>query len=108
MLSNRFGASAVSLLSLFGFAGLILTLLLGFEEPNSTLLLVSTVLVFSTPAAVLVHLAATTELSAADKRIWIRELISPRAGSALSAYLISSDRSADADRFLLEATARRH
>ena len=107
MISSGVKASAVSLLTLCGFVGLLLTLLLSFEEPNSTLLLLSSVLVLATPGAVLVHLAATRDLSPAEKRIWIRELTSRRAGSALSAYLVSSDRSADASRFQHEAANAR-
>jgi hypothetical protein len=99
---------ALAILSVFGTVGLCLTALFGFEEPNSTLLLVSSLLVLAAPVAMLVHLVLTRELTRQERRIWIRELTGPRAPWAFSDYLISDDRSAAARRLAEEALARRN
>jgi hypothetical protein len=103
--TNRvFGALAV--LSLVGMVVSAVTAIVGFEEPSTTLLLTSLVLAFAAPVAMLVHLIGTSELTRHDKRIWIRQLASPRAARAFSAYLTSHDRSATAERLAAEALAR--
>ena len=103
--TNRvFGALAV--LSLVAMVGLAVTAMVGFEEPNHTLLLTSFVLMFAAPVAVLVHLTVTGELTPREKRIWIRQLSGPRAARAFSAYLTSNDRSATAERLAAEPMAR--
>jgi hypothetical protein len=98
------GACAV--LNLFGVAGLVLTAMLAFEEPNSALLLVSSLLLFAAPIAVLLHLVVTRELSRQEKRIWTQQLTGRRAPWAFSDYLSSPDRRATAKR-LAEETATR-
>jgi hypothetical protein len=98
------GACAV--LNLFGMAGLVLTATLAFEEPNAALLLVSSLLLFAVPIAVLMHLVVTRELSRQEKRIWIQQLTGGRAPWAFSDYLTSPDRRATAKR-LAEETATR-
>jgi peptidoglycan/LPS O-acetylase OafA/YrhL len=102
--SRVFGAFGV--LSLAGMVLLAVTAVVGFEEPNSTLFLTSLALVLAAPAAMLVHLAATRQLTGSEKRIWIRELAGPRAARSFSAYLTSHDRSATAGRLAAEASAR--
>jgi hypothetical protein len=95
-------------LSPLGLIGLIFTGLLGFEEPPDALLLVSFALVIAAPVAICAHIAFTTELTPEDRRVWARELLSVRAGVAVSEYLSSEDRSAAARRRAHEARARQH
>lgn len=98
---------AFAILSIFGIAGLAVTAMLAFEEPNSTLLLFSSILVFATPVAMFVHLTVTKGLTQQEKRIWIQELTSRRAAWAWSEYLNCNDHRATAKRFAAEALARR-
>jgi hypothetical protein len=76
---------------LAGFAMFSLTGLFGFEEPNGWLLLLSALLALSSPAAVFLHLYLTSELTSAEKRIWLREFTSPACASALADYLTATD-----------------
>ena len=98
---------AFTVASLLGLGILAMTLMIGFEEANSTLLLVSAVLIFSTPVALLVHLALTREMTPQEKRIWIQELTGPRAPSVFTRYLTADDRRAAAMTLAEEAAARR-
>jgi hypothetical protein len=98
--------SRLAVLSLFGLVGLLLTGILGFEEPADALLLVSFALVIAAPGAIGAHIAFTAELTPQDRRVWARELLSVRAGVAVSEYLSSEDRSAAARRRAHEARAR--
>ena len=98
--------AALAVMSVVGMVVLTVTAIAGFEEPNTTLLLTSLVLVFAAPVAMLVHLTGTRELTGSEKRIWIRELAGPRAARTFSAYLTSLDRSALAERLAAEASAR--
>jgi hypothetical protein len=75
-----------------GIAGLVATGLMGFEEPGNMLLLLSSVLTLAAPAAVVVHLAVTGELTRHEKRFWMRHLAGSRAPSAFAAYLTAPDR----------------
>jgi hypothetical protein len=94
-------------LSLLGLVGLLLTVVLGFETPNTALFVTSGTLAFATPLAVLWHFAVTRTLTTAEKRIWIRELIGPEALSAMSEYMTSPNLSASARRRADDAAARR-
>ena len=94
-------------LSLLGLAGLVLTLALGFETPNTAMLILSALLVFATPLAALWHFIATRTLTAAEKRMWLRELSGADAFSAISEYLRSPDLRASARRRAAETDARR-
>jgi hypothetical protein len=94
-------------LSLLGLVGLGLTLVLGFETPNTALLVTSAVLIFATPLAVLWHFAATRTLTTAEKRMWIRELAGAETWSAMSEYMTSPDLGASARRRAEDAAARR-
>jgi hypothetical protein len=85
--------------------GLGTTVLLGFEEPNTTMLLFSSLLFLAAPVALAVYLMMTKELTPRARRTWIRELTSARSGQALSAYLSSHDRAAAAETFA-KRTAR--
>ena len=81
-----------ALLTIVAVVAMAVTMLLGFEEPNGILLLVSSILMFTTPVAMLAHLALTHELTPGEKRIWLRALIGRRAPAAWSAYLTCHNR----------------
>jgi hypothetical protein len=98
--------AAFATLGLVGLAVLALTVLVGFEEANGTLLLISSGLVFAAPAAVLIHLSLTAALTREEKRRWIREFTGPRAPAAISDYLASGDRRATLQRRLDDAARR--
>lgn len=98
---------AFALVSLFGMVGLALTALVGFEHPNTALLVWSSILALAAPAAILVHLNVTRDLTRAEQRIWIRELLSARAPWAWSEYLMTDDRRATAERYAEDARVRR-
>jgi hypothetical protein len=94
-------------LSLLGLVGLVLTCVLGFETPNTALLAVSGALAFGAPLVVLWHFASTRTLTAAEKRMWIRELTGAEVWSAISEYMTSPDLGASARRRAEDAAARR-
>ena len=102
----RWVAAISGALSLVGLVGLVLTLVLGFETPNRTLLLVSG-LIFAAPLAALWHFVATRTLTPAEKRIWIRELTGAEAFSAIAEYMKTPDLRASARRRAAAAAARR-
>jgi hypothetical protein len=100
--------TAISMaLSLLGLTALVLTCFLSFETPNTALFATSGALTFAAPLAVLWHFAATRTLTTAEKRMWIRELTTAEASSAISEYMTSPDLSASARRRAEEAAARR-
>jgi hypothetical protein len=75
---DRWVTAIAGALSLLGLAGLALTLVLGFETPNTVLLATSGTLTFGVPLAVLGHFIATRTLTIAEKRMWIRDLRTAR------------------------------
>jgi hypothetical protein len=92
----------VTVLFVFAMAGLVLTVVLGFEEPNDTLLLISSSLLLTAIVAVFAHLAVTKELNRSEKRIWLARLTGRKAPWALSDYLSCEDLRATAVSFLEE------
>jgi hypothetical protein len=94
-------------LSLLGLVGLVLTLVLAFETPDAVLLAASSALTFAAPLAVLWHLAVTRALTTAEKRMWIRELTGAETWSAISEYMKSADLGASVRRRADDAAARR-
>jgi hypothetical protein len=66
--------------------------LVGFEEPDPTLLLVSTVALLVPVFVIFVHLAFTRELSPEQRKAWLRELTGRHALWAWTRYLTCSDR----------------
>jgi hypothetical protein len=78
--------------STLGFAGLVVTLVIGFEEPDSALLGLSAAALLAPVAGAFGHLALARELTPAEKQTWLRELTGRRALWALSGYLTSGDR----------------
>jgi hypothetical protein len=101
----HWAASVSGALSLLGLVCLILTLALGFESPNTALLILSA-LTFAAPLSVLWHLVVTRKLTAAEKRVWARELTGADALRALSEYMNSSDLRASAVDLVLRREAK--
>ena len=85
-------------LTVVGIAGLVLTTMLAFEEPNMSLLLVSGAMMLAAPIAPLLHLGVTHGLTHDEKRIWLKEFGSQKGWSALSEYLSSPNLSESAKR----------
>lgn len=86
-------AAAVTIL---GMIGVVIALVLGFEEPPEGLLLLSALCVFAAPAVLLTHLWLTKTIPPAEKRAWLRALTGRRALHAASAY-IAKQQEADAE-----------
>jgi hypothetical protein len=70
------------------------TLLLGFEEPHTLLLVVSSFLVVSAPAAIFGHVLFTRHLDSNEKRELIGYFLSRHAAVAIDEYVSSTDRRA--------------
>jgi len=104
----RWLAAVSGTLSLLGLVGLLLTLALGFESPNTVLLAVSAPLVFAAPLGALWHFVTTRTLTPAEKRVWLRELAGAEVFSALSDYMSSTDLKASTQRRAAERIARNH
>ena len=94
-------------LTMAGIIGTVVTAVLGFEEPNTPMLLVSGVLALAAPLAVLVHLRLTRGLTQDKKRIWLKEFRSAQVWSSLSEYLSSTDLSESARQRAQRALALR-
>jgi hypothetical protein len=94
----RWATAVSAALSLLGLVGLVLTVLVGFETPNTALSIVSGALVVATPMVVVWHFAATRTLTTAEKRVWLRELTGAGALSAMSEDMTSPDLRASARR----------
>jgi hypothetical protein len=80
------------LLTAAGFVALAGAVVFGFEQANGTMLLVSSLLLFAGPAAILAQVTFTHALSREEKRLWLRALTGRRALRAWSLYLASADR----------------
>lgn len=105
--SRAFLRTFVSVLFICAIAGLVLTAVLGFEEPNDRLLLPASGLLFAAIAAVLMHLAVTRALTRPQKRVWLARLTGRRAPWAWGEYLTCDDLRAAANRFA-ETDANSH
>jgi hypothetical protein len=102
------GASGIlAVLTVVGIAGFVVTAMLGFEEPNTPMLLVSGAMTLAAPITALVHLSVTRGLTHDEKRIWLKEFGSAKVWSALSEYLSSTNLSGSARRRAQDALARR-
>ena len=98
----------VAVLFVFAMASLVLLVVLGFEEPNNTLLLLSFSLLLTAIVAVFAHLGVTEELNRPEKRIWLAQLAGRKAPLAWSKYLTCDDLRATAVSFAEErADSRR-
>jgi hypothetical protein len=97
----------LAVLTVAGIAGFVVTAMLGFEEPNTPMLLASGAMMLAAPVAALMHLSVTRGLSDDEKRIWMKAFGSAELWSALSEYLSSTNLSESAKRRAQEALARR-
>ena len=91
--SVRFLRVLVAVLLVCGLVGLALTALFGFEEPNDTLLFLSSGLLLVAPVLVLAHLSVTRALTPTQRRIWFYQLTGRRAPWAYGDYLSCDDSS---------------
>lgn len=96
---------ASMVVSVFGIAGLVVTLLIGFETPHNGLLWFSAICLLAPPVGVFIHLTATHDLSRSQKRAWLQALIGKRAPWAFAEYLCSSDRRSFTDSLSKAASA---
>ena len=94
-------------LTVVGIVGIVVTAMLGFEEPNTPMLLVSGAMTLAAPVTALMHLTVTRGLTHDEKRIWLKEFGSAEVWSAFSEYLSSSNLSESAKRRAQNALARR-
>jgi hypothetical protein len=92
--------TVVTVLFVLAMAALVLTLVLAFEEPNNTLLLLSSGLLLAIIVAVFAHLAVTDELNRSEKRIWLVHLTGRKAPWAFADYLRCDDLRATAASFV--------
>jgi hypothetical protein len=99
--------SILAVLTVVGIAGFFVTAMLGFEEPNTPMLLVSGAMTLAAPITALMHLSITRWLTHDEKRIWLKEFGSAEIWSALSEYLSSTNLSESANRRAQDALARR-
>ena len=98
--------SVCAVVSVFGLVGLGIAAIVGFEEPNNTLVLFSVLLGLAAPAVVLVHLMFTKELTRREKSMWLRHLAGPHAARVFRMYLTSGDRAASALRLPADISTR--
>jgi hypothetical protein len=96
----------MTVLFVCAMAGLLLTALFGFEEPNNILLLLSSGLLLTAIAAVFIHLAVNRQLTRSQKHIWLRHLTGRRALFAWTEYLTCNDLPAAARQFSEGMSAR--
>jgi hypothetical protein len=82
--------AALPILFILGFAGIVVTVATGFEEPNAALLLFSALALLAPLVATLVHLLSNKELTPAGKRAWLRQLVGKHAAQAWSSYLTTA------------------
>jgi hypothetical protein len=85
---------------------LLLTLLVGFEEPNAILLWTCSAMALAAPAVVVIHLACTETLAVDKKRAWWTSFGGANVFSALSEYLSTPDLAASAERRAIEREQR--
>lgn len=86
-------------MSTLGFAGLVVTVAMGFEEPTPALLSLSAVALVLPVFGAFMHLALTRDLTPQEKRAWLRQLIGHEALWSWSSYLMCSDRREAAAKF---------
>jgi hypothetical protein len=102
------GATRIlAVLTVLGIAGFVVTAMLGFEEPNTLMLLASGAMTLAAPITALAHLVVTRGLTRDEKRIWLKEFGSAEVFSALSEYLSSTNLSETAKRRAQGALNRR-
>ena len=98
---------SVAVLSMIGMVGLVVTTMLGFEEPNALMFWGSAAMALAAPIWIVVHLSVTRALTHDEKQIWLKEFGSAQVWSALSEYLSSTNLSESAKRRVRDARGRR-
>lgn len=71
---------------MLGLAGLVTNIFLSFEEPQTTMLVGSGLLIAVAPLGMAIHLVSTSQLSREEKRRWVSGLLSSRGPNLFSAY----------------------
>jgi hypothetical protein len=84
--------SALPYVSLLGGLVGAANVLLSFEEPHRGMLLLAAILLVSAPLGLAIHLAFTTDLTKADKRLWAMALTSATSLRFFATYFRPSDR----------------
>jgi hypothetical protein len=79
-------------LSLLGLALLVANIALSFEEPHWAMLTVAALLLVAAPLGILLHMAITSEMTPAEKRMWLSALAGPKGPSLFAAYFSATDR----------------
>jgi hypothetical protein len=92
--------------SLAGLAALVANLTLSFEKADETMLLVAGGLLIAAPLGLALHLWATSELTADEKRKWVAGLASWRGPTLFAAYFNGPQRGR-ATRHLCDARPHR-
>jgi hypothetical protein len=80
-------------LSLLGLALLVANVFLSFEVPHTPMLVGAALLIVAAPTVLLIHLATTPQLSRAEKRMWVRGLVSRNGPALFAAYFNARQRS---------------
>jgi hypothetical protein len=78
--------------SLLGLGVLVVNVALSFEEPHWPMLTVAALLLVATPLGILLHMAITSEMTPAEKRMWFSALAGRRGPSLFAAYFSATDR----------------
>lgn len=98
--SDRQGASpparafaTLPYITLLGGAGLVLTVVFGFEDPDLRWLAGSGALLAVAPLGLLLHLAFTGDLSRRDKRLWLESFAGMKDPRLFPEYFTSRSRS---------------
>jgi hypothetical protein len=94
-------------ISLLGLMGLVVNAVLSFEESHQELLIASGLALLAAPVGVLLHLAATRELTRGEKRAWIAGLMGRKGTALLAAYLKGVDRRRATEQLMAETRGRR-
>lgn len=84
--------SGLPYVSLLGCLAGAVNVFLSFEEPHRGMLLLAGILLLSAPLGLAIHLALTTDLTKADKRIWAMALTSATSPRFFSTYFRPSER----------------
>ena len=78
--------------SLLGVALLVVNIALSFEEPQWAMLTVASILLLAAPLGILIHLAITSEMTLAEKRMWLSGFAGRKGPSLFAAYFSETDR----------------
>jgi hypothetical protein len=78
--------------SLLGVALLVANIALSFEEPHWPMLTVAALLLLAAPLGILIHMAITSEMTPAEKRMWLSALAGRQGPSLFAAYFSGTDR----------------